>query len=102
MKKKGTLSFSGVLYCDTFMRGKGRQGENEVEGGVEEVIRYIYYLPFLKEDLPQENSIYIYIYMYISKFVFKFSAVSLKHTSQITFVCWYSVMISLASQRCVC
>lgn len=32
----------------------------------------IYYLPLLKGDLPQENS----IYMYISKYVFKFSAVS--------------------------
>ena len=55
---------------------KGREMTEWSGGGAEGVIIYIYiyiyYLPWLKGDLPPENSISICIS--ISKYVFKFSA----------------------------
>ena len=46
------------------------------------------------------NSIYVCIFLNTSS-SFQLS-LSLKHTSQITFVCGCSIMISVASQRCFC
>lgn len=82
------------------MRGKRERNDRM---GWREVFRGwldIYYLPLLKGDLPQENSIYVCIFLNrSSSFQLSFS---LKNTPQITFVCGCSIMISVASQRCFC
>lgn len=80
------------------MRGKGERNDRMGWRGVSRGWLDIYYLPLLKGGLPQENSIYVCIFLNTSS-SFQLS-LSLKHTSQITFVCGCSVMISVASQRC--
>lgn len=82
------------------MRGKRERNERMGWRGVLRGWLDIYYLPLLKGDLPQENSIYMCIFLNTSS-SFQLS-LALKHTSQITFVCGCSIMISVASQRCFC
>lgn len=69
------------------MRGKRKRNDRMEWRGVLRGWSDIYYLPLLKGDVPQENSICIYIYMYISKYVFKFSAVSFFKTHLTDYFC---------------
>lgn len=82
------------------MRGRRERNDRMGWRGVLRGWLDIYYLPLLKGDLPQENSIYVCIFLYTSS-SFQLS-LALKHTSQITFVCGCSIMISVASQGCFC
>lgn len=64
------------------------------------MIRYIL-LTFAQRRSPTRKE-YVYICIFLNTSSSFQLSLSLKHTSQVTFVCGCSVMISVASQRCFC